>query len=762
VHHRPSMSARKFHRPVSNRIVAIRRIAAGGLGLALTMAWSGIVPSPAEASGTSAISATPQPGAWTTSASPNQPGANSNGLGNVSCLSTTFCMAIGAYAGANGETETLAESWNGMAWSVVTTPVQAIYNLWNLSCVSDEQCTAVGSYDTSGGVGQTLIETWNGTAWSIVSSPDEGTGNNSLYGVACTSDGSCVAVGSWTNSSNIVNTLTEMWNGTTWSIVSSPDDGTNNNSLAAVACTSDSSCMAVGSMGNTGTNFSSTLTEAWNGTTWSIVSSPNGTGPGPQNSTLGSISCPNADFCMAVGEEGVYGNSVAESWNGTEWSLVAGDLSGFLNAIWCSSSSWCLAVGDAEDTKGYPQILADSWNGSQWVITAAPTEGRASTLQGVSCQAVDQCIVTGGYNTNGIGMTLAESFDGSTWTVAPTPDIGVDQDELAAVSCRTESSCMAVGNNLSLSDYQETLTESWNGSSWSIEPSEDRGTGNNYLTGISCFSTTECTAVGWYQLPEHASALIESWNGSSWSLDKAVDEPGGTKLSGVSCVSATSCTAVGSYGSGLNQTLVEVWNGRKWSFVPSPDHGKDLSVLDGIDCASVRSCMAVGSYESPKGTERTLVESWKGSGWSIVSSPNEGAQLNTLTSVECSSRQECEAAGSDRNSLGVDQTLVESWNGSDWSISSSPNDSGNNFLVGVSCADNDSCAAVGYTVNNNVQQTLIEAFDGSEWSIVSSPNEGAVGDYLSGVSCVATLACTAAGTSYPGKDSSETLVEQGP
>ena len=194
----------------------------------------------------------------------------------------------------------------------------------------------------------------------------------------------------------------------------------------------------------------------------------------------------------------------------------------------------------------------------------------------------------------------------------------------------------------------------------------------------------------------------------------------------------------------------------------SPNEGKHSSVLDGINCTSVNSCVAVGTYESPKQIERTLVESWNGSSWSIVSSPNRGKQINVLTSVECSAPQECVAVGFDRNSQDVEQTLVESWNGSAWSIVSSPNGAGDNFLTGVSCADSDSCASVGYTVNGSVQQTLIEAFNGSGWSIVSSPNEGAVGDNLSGVSCVATPQCTAAGTEYPGKASSETLVEQGP
>ena len=233
--------------------------------------------------------------------------ADSNSLGNVSCVSTTFCMAIGAYSGQNGESETLAESWNGTAWSVVTTPIQAINRLSNLTCVSDVLCTAVGSYQLSADVSQTLIEMWNGTAWSIVSSPNVGTDSDSLSGVACTSDTSCMAVGSWTNSStNVVNTLAEVWNERV--AVDRAKSGFLRGRVQRVRRrelpVESVQCTAVGLFHYVADQ---TLIESWNGTAWSIVPSPNGAGG--ENSSLGIISCSSADFCMAMGIYGVDGNT---------------------------------------------------------------------------------------------------------------------------------------------------------------------------------------------------------------------------------------------------------------------------------------------------------------------------------------------------------------------------------------------------------------------------------------------------------------------
>ena len=69
----------------------------------------------------------------------------------------------------------------------------------------------------------TLIERWNGATWSIVPSPNQPlAADSALAGVACVSSTSCFAVGNYDNQI-VTNTLTEHWDGTTWTIVPSPN-----------------------------------------------------------------------------------------------------------------------------------------------------------------------------------------------------------------------------------------------------------------------------------------------------------------------------------------------------------------------------------------------------------------------------------------------------------------------------------------------------------------------------------------------------------
>ena len=77
----------------------------------------------------------------------------------------------------------------------------------------------------------------------------------------------------------------------------------------------------------------------------------------------------------------------------------------------------------------------------------------------------------------------------------------------------------------------------------------------------------------------------------------------------------------------------------------------------------------------------------------------------------------------------TDQTLVESWDGTAWSITASPNPSGNpnSYLVGISCLSATNCTAVGNSgnTNTNSSQTLVVAGSVLPLTVSAvSPNSG--------------------------------------
>src|SRR6266568_3723522 len=281
-------------------------------------------------------------------------------LFGVSCPAATFCVAVGNYQNRAGRHAILAEAWNGSSWSVMAAlpPAGARRSFLNgVSCASATACTAVGSYQTRSGRHVTLAERWNGTAWSVQATPNPASPPRSaLAAVSCTSSSACTAVGSSTSKTGTTRTLAERWNGTAWSLQPTPN-GPFGGFLAGVSCPSPAACIAVG-----GDNNGLPLVEAWNGTSWSIPPTP-ATG----GAQLNSVSCTSASACTAVGYD--LEVTLGETWDGTAWSItptitplsLLGQHS--LTAVSCTSPSACMAVGFTAQGVTGEATLAERWDG---------------------------------------------------------------------------------------------------------------------------------------------------------------------------------------------------------------------------------------------------------------------------------------------------------------------------------------------------------------------------------------------------------------
>jgi hypothetical protein len=193
---------------------------------------------------------------WSIQTTPTPPGVSDSMLWGVSCASTTACSAVGSSDNRTGTRFTVAEQWDGVRWSIQTTPTSTAAtdtNLNAVSCISPTACTAVG---TSSGLA--LAERWNGTRWSIQTTPNI-KGAPPLEGVSCSSIDACTAVGSSP-------TLAERWNGVRWAIQMTPSPVRRIASLSGVSCPSSTVCGAVGDSENHDGDTSVPLAEAWNGT----------------------------------------------------------------------------------------------------------------------------------------------------------------------------------------------------------------------------------------------------------------------------------------------------------------------------------------------------------------------------------------------------------------------------------------------------------------------------------------------------------------
>jgi len=227
--------------------------------------------------------------------------------------------------------------------------------------------------------------------------------------------------------------------------------------------------------------------------------------------------------------------------------------------------------------------LVEFWDGSAWTIqtVSLPSGASGGQLFGVSCPSMTVCTAVGIYYTALGGpseeLALAESWNGTNWSLQPTPNpISNASYSLNAVWCLSAKSCNAVGRIFTGSN-EETLAESWDGTTWSIRPTPNPSASTySYLANLSCDpSGVPCKAVG----TSGNETLVESWDGTTWST-QTTPQPANSTLSSfsdVSCTAANACTAVGQYldgkegPTGAYRTLAERWDGTQWTAQPTAD-----------------------------------------------------------------------------------------------------------------------------------------------------------------------------------------------
>ena len=228
----------------------------------------------------------------------------------VSCTTATACTAVGLVdAGYGGP---LIERWDGVRWSSQPTPAipdLESAELEDISCASTTSCVAVGNFTTqSDECLQPLVEVWDGSAWTAQPLPAVGGCNSDLAGlrgVSCTSLTLCTAVGYDDRRESVIGTgtpLVENANGGTSGLQSTPDltyledPWGGGGWFEDVSCTTTpTSCVAVGTASSE--IIARPLVERWDGTAWRLQSMPKM----PHDGGLFAVSCISATACTAVG-----------------------------------------------------------------------------------------------------------------------------------------------------------------------------------------------------------------------------------------------------------------------------------------------------------------------------------------------------------------------------------------------------------------------------------------------------------------------------
>lgn len=327
-------------------------------------------------------------------------------------------------------------------------------NVWTVGWAQDPQGPPY--------IKRTLIEHFDGSSWNIVQSLNPANDINSvLHFVSGKSANDVWAVGASHNGLLPSRTLIEHWDGTQWSIVSSPSPDTQLNELRGVAAISANDAWAVGFRGGTKTDTPiETLILHWDGTKWSQVPSPNIRGGANQ---LFGVTAIATNDIWAVGVAG--GAPLAMRWNGSAWSIVPVEPDGGLsteklNAVSAAAGNDVWAVGDGKGIFSNQTFATiRHWDGARWtakVCRAAsgsnPPDGYEgggpdAYFTGVAAAASNDVWAVG---VRGSGPMILH-WDGQAWTTVAHPRAFPNAATLRAVTTSSGGSAWSVGIEIEVS-----------------------------------------------------------------------------------------------------------------------------------------------------------------------------------------------------------------------------------------------------------------------------------------------------------------------
>jgi len=287
---------------------------------------------------------------WTANASPGQGGASR--LQSVSCPSATRCYAIGT---SHTSSDPLIVTSSGGPWSpMVSPPFSAPSSFASISCGDETHCVAVGFAGPTNA--HPVILELDGGVWTEAALPVVDGTSFTLRDVSCVSATRCIVIGQrW---KTVARTLALKRAGGVWTVMPTSNRTPRSNSLSNIDCASATRCTAVGNY-LSASNKTRTLIASLDGTTWTLVPSPN---HGIGHHGLIDVSCVVASRCVAVGYDG-NGRSTILRLVGGEWAFEPGPQEVSDYALWgvdCISATTCVAVGS--------QASANPWSNRTLVI----------------------------------------------------------------------------------------------------------------------------------------------------------------------------------------------------------------------------------------------------------------------------------------------------------------------------------------------------------------------------------------------------------
>jgi len=365
----------------------------------------------------------------------------------ITCPTTSFCIATGqnqttTTSGTNltngTPTAEILATTDGTNWATATVP--GLARLLGISCTGAGTTTCEGVGTSTTGTGIAFGVTISSGSWTITNQTlPAGLATSQLSSVACTSATSCWAVGYGVTGGTRTGVMLS-YNGTTWTQVTT----SGVELISSIACPTSATCVLTAN--NTTAPVPAPVVYTFN-TSTSAFASVTLT---PAASTLSQVTCGSsvAGLCILTGTVGANAEAWVSTTNGSTWTAVTGIPTGAstLGTPVCTGPTSCLVTDNTPaTTSGQMLVITGTPSGAPtgWAATAGSVPAGIQSLSDLACQSTS-CLASGQISGSpGQGVLLTSTNNGSTWTTTSLPGT-TTPTFLTGVGCLA-TACVASG-----------------------------------------------------------------------------------------------------------------------------------------------------------------------------------------------------------------------------------------------------------------------------------------------------------------------------
>jgi len=458
--------------------------------------------------------------------------------------------AGGQFIAAGGVSAGRVARWDGSTWSPLAGPLGAGLNgPVNVLTVYDNgsgsALYAGGNFWSAGGVAVNDLAMWDGGAWAAVPGASGTEWNGIPSALAVWDEGGVSALyvgGNVTSAGGVpVNFVARLLNDD-WSALSNPAGDGTNSSVLAFTVWDDGGGPAVyaGGLFTRAGGEAVNRVAKWDGNEWAALAGPSGTGVDGAVSAL-TVYDDGGGSTLVVGGQfttagGVTVNHVAK-WDGSNWSALSGPsgtgTDGAVHALttWDDGSATKLYAGGQFTTAGGVAVnRVAAWSGSGWSALSGPmgtgTDNRVLSLAVWDDGGGGALFVGGDFiAAGGVAANRVAKWDGSDWSALSGPSgIGVAGGSVAALALWDDgggNALYAGGGFTVAGGVTVDRVAKWDGSGWSALEGPS-GTGvSGPVSALTTWDEGEGVALyaGGSFLFGGGNRVnnVARWDGSAWS-----------------------------------------------------------------------------------------------------------------------------------------------------------------------------------------------------------------------------------------------------